>query len=157
MEKKKLQWEKLKDEGVDVKDFNKTVHMLLELLGRDMESANPSRERDMLVAIREGLFRVEVAGQLFERIKSFRTLIVKHFPECAVVEFNKDQHINSTKYAAELSIQAFAGKMQIQEFLRGFGVDMENTQMAIFAITQFIEMVKQLPLIFLWIWIIDFK
>jgi hypothetical protein len=146
MERKKSQSKKTKEEEVNVKDFNMTVHMLLELLGRDMESANPSRDRDMLVAIRDGLFRVEVAGQLFDHIKAYRALLVKHFPECAVVEFNKERHICLAQEAAKLSVQAFTGKMQIQEFLRGFGVDMENPQMAIFAITQFIEMVRQLPL-----------
>ncbi|MDR2779430.1 MAG: hypothetical protein LBB16_04100 [Puniceicoccales bacterium] len=148
MERKNSQSKKVKDEGVNVKDFNTTVHTLLELLGRDMESANPSRDKDMLVAIRDGLFRVEVAGQLFEYIKAYRALLVKHFPECAVVEFNKDRHVHLAEEAAKLSVQAFAGKMQIQEFLRGFGVDMEDPQMAIFAITQFIEMVRRLPLKF---------
>ena len=47
---------------VNVDSFNKTVHLLLELLGRDMESNNPSRDRDLLVIISEGLFRVEISG-----------------------------------------------------------------------------------------------
>ncbi|MDR2650903.1 MAG: hypothetical protein LBC68_01120 [Prevotellaceae bacterium] len=148
MEGKNSQSKKPKNEGVNVKDFDATVHMLLELLGRDMESSNPSRDKDMLVSIRDGLFRVEVAGQLFERIKAYRALLIKHFPECAAVEFNKEQHIHLAKESAKLSVQAFTGKMQIQEFLQGFGVNMENTQMAIFAITQFIEMIRQLPLKF---------
>jgi hypothetical protein len=136
------------EDEVDTKSFNKTVHMLIELLGRDMESANPSREKDMLIAVRDALFRVEVAGQLFDYIKSFRDLLVKNFPETAVVEFNRDRHIELAKTTAKLSVQAFTGKGQIRDFLKEFGVDMENTQMAIFSVTQFIEMVRRLPIKF---------
>lgn len=134
--------------GVDAKDFNQTVHMLLELLGRDMESANPSRERDLLMAVREGLFRVEIAGQLFDIIKSFRNLLIKIYPECSRVEFSKDRHIQLALAISKLSIQAFAGKSQVFDILKEFGVDIVNTQMAIFAITQFIEMIRKLPLKF---------
>jgi hypothetical protein len=42
--------------------------------------------------------------------------------------------------AARSSVRAFAGKIQRQESLRGFGVDMEKSQTAILAMTQFIEM-----------------
>lgn len=143
-----LQSKKEQETGVSSKDFNKTVHMLIELLGRDMESANPSRDKDMLVAIREGLFRVEVAGQLFDHVKSFRALLIKHFPAVAIVEFNKERHIELAKAVAKISVQAFAGKSQVRDFFRKFGVDMENTQMAIFAVTQFIEMVRKMPLKF---------
>jgi hypothetical protein len=135
-------------DGVDGKGFTKTVHMLIELLGRDMESSNPSRDRDMLISIRDGLFRVEVAGQLFDHIKAFRDLLLKHYPETSVVEFTKERHIELAKTTAKLSVQALAGKAQIREFFREFGVNMENTQMGIFAITQFIEMVRRLPIKF---------
>ena len=64
--------EKVDQSAQTAQDFKKTVHVLLELLGRDMESSNPSRDRDLLIAVRDGLFRVEVSGQLFERIKAFR-------------------------------------------------------------------------------------
>jgi hypothetical protein len=70
----------------------------------------------MLVAIRDGLFRVEVAGELFESTKSYRVLVAKHFPEGAVIEFNQDRHIHLTEEAAKRVVQAFAGKIQIQEF-----------------------------------------
>jgi hypothetical protein len=147
--RKTLQSRKKKTEDtVNVKDFNKTVHTLIELLGRDMESSNPSRDRDMLVAVRDGLFRVEVSGQLFDHVKSFRNLLIRHFPEAARIEFNKERHIEMSKTAAKLSIQPFAGKAQICDFLKEFGVDTNDTEVAIFAITQFIEMVRRLPMKF---------
>jgi hypothetical protein len=137
---------KRKASEVDTTGFNKTVHTLIELLGRDMESVNPSRDKDMLVVVREGLFRVEVAGQLFDHVKAFREMLLKHYPDVAVVEFDKNRHIDLTKATAKLSLQPFTGRAQIHEFLKEFGVDMENTKMAIFAITQFIEMVRRLPM-----------
>jgi hypothetical protein len=144
----KSQSKKPQESEISSKDFNKTVHMLIELLGRDMESANPSRDKDMLVAVREALFRVEVAGQLFDYVKSFRDLLSKHFPEVAIVEFNKERHIELAKAVAKVSVQAISGKAQIGDFFKEFGVDMENTQMAIFGITQFIEMIRRMPLKF---------
>jgi hypothetical protein len=137
-----------KDEWADEKSFNRVVHTLIELLGRDMESANPSRDRDLLVAVREGLFRTEVAGQLFDQIKSFRKLLTKHFPEAANTPFDARRHTEIAKKTAKLSVQPMGGRSTIVDILREFGVDMENTQMAIFAITQFIEMVRNLPLKF---------
>ncbi|MDR1595629.1 MAG: hypothetical protein LBR91_01740 [Puniceicoccales bacterium] len=136
------------DAWADEKDFYKAVHMLIELLGRDMESANPLRERELLVAVRDGLFRTEVAGQLFSLIRSFRELLTKHFPEVASVPFNANRHIELAKKAAKLAVQPMGGRATIYDFLRDFGVDMGNTQMAIFAITQFIEMVRNLPMKF---------
>jgi hypothetical protein len=133
------------DTWADDKSFNKTVHMVIELLGRDMESANPSRERELLVAVRDALFRTEVASQLFGLTKSFRELLVKHFPETANVPFNAERHIELAKKAARMAVQPMGGRATISDFLKGFGVDMGNTQMAIFAITQFIEIVRGLP------------
>jgi hypothetical protein len=135
-------------DGVDVDSFNKTVHLLLELLGRDMESNNPSRDKDLLVIIREGLFRVEIAGQLFGYIKSFRELLVKNYPECSRVSLDKKKHIKLTMDVAKLSVQSFTGKSQIYTLLKELGVDMDDTQMAIFAITQFMEMIRRLPIKF---------
>ena len=140
--------EKVDQSAQTAQDFKKTVHVLLELLGRDMESSNPSRDRDLLIAVRDGLFRVEVSGQLFERIKAFREQLIKLYPECAVVEFNLDRHIEQTKAAAQLAIQPFSGKAHIREFFSGFGVDMDNLEMAIGAMTMFVELVRQLPLKF---------
>ena len=133
---------------VNVDSFNKTVHLLLELLGRDMESNNPSRDRDLLVIIREGLFRVEIAGQLFGYIKSFRELLVKNYPEFSRVALDKKKHIKLTMDVAKLSVQSFTGKSQIYTLLKELGVDMDDTQMAIFAITQFMEMIRRLPIKF---------
>ena len=113
-----MQNKRQSENGVDAKDFNKTVHMLLELLGRDMESANPSRERDLLMAVREGLFRVEIAGQLFDIIKSFRNLLLKSYPECSRIEFTKDRHVQLALAISKLSIQAFSGKSQIFDILK---------------------------------------
>jgi hypothetical protein len=151
MGKEKLQSKKKKkteEEPINTRDFMKTVHMMLELLGRDMQSANPSRDVDFLVATRDGLFRVEISGQLFGYVRDFRELLVKHFPEAAAIEFNRERHIALAKATAKLSIQAPAGKEQIREFFKEFGVDPENMQMMIFAITQFMEMVRKLPMKF---------
>jgi hypothetical protein len=148
VDKKKSQSKEKAEEPVNVKDFNRTVNMLLELLGRDMESSNPSREKDLLVAIRDALFRVEVAGQLFDYAKAFRELLVKHFQGVATVEFNRERHIALAKIMAKLSVQAPSGKSQIRDFFKEFGVDPENIQMMIFAITQFMEIVRKLPMKF---------
>jgi hypothetical protein len=136
------------EETINSKDFIKTVGTLLELLGRDMCSTNPSRDSDMLVALRDGLFRTEVAGQLFDHVKTFRALLEKHFPEIADVKLDRGRHISIAKACAKLSVQSFSGKSQIVDFMREFGVNMFDTQMAIFAITQFIEMLRRFPLKF---------
>ncbi|MDR1401801.1 MAG: hypothetical protein LBI81_02490 [Puniceicoccales bacterium] len=135
-------------EEVDSKGFGKVVHMLIELLGRDMESTNPSRDKDMLVVVREGLFRVEVSGQLFGHIKTFRDLVVKHFSEAAATEFNLERHIDLTKMVAKMSAQPFAGNTQIFDLMKKTGIDMENMEMAIFGITQFLEVIRKLPMKF---------
>ena len=49
---------------------------------------------------------------------------------------------------AKLSVQSFTGKSQIYTLLKELGVDMDDTQMAIFAITQFMEMIRRLPIKF---------
>jgi hypothetical protein len=145
---KKPQSKETGEATINAKDFGKTVHMLIELLGRDMESASPSRDRDFLIAVREGLFRVEVAGQLFECIKTFRELLLRNFPEADATPFTLERHIGLTKMAAKLSVQPMVSKAQIRDLLREFGINAENTQMAIFGITQFIEMIRRMPMKF---------
>ncbi|MDR1413854.1 MAG: hypothetical protein LBI56_02880 [Puniceicoccales bacterium] len=145
---KKTDKQKKETEEIDSKSFNKTVHMLIELLGRDMESANPSRDKDVLVVVREGLFRVEVAGQLFEHVKTFYNLLLRHFPEIAATKFDLTRHIDLTQMIAKMSSQPFASSSQVFEFLKNCGVDSGDVEMSIFGITQFIEMLRQFPLKF---------
>jgi type III secretion protein W len=133
-------------EYADSDDFKKTVQMLLELLGRDMSSANPSRDRDLLIAVREALFRVEVAGQLFDLIKGYHQLLAKNFEEVEHFGFDKERHIKLSKEISKLAVQSFSGKAEIFDMLKEFGIDVNNLQMAIFAITQFIEMVRRFPM-----------
>ena len=140
--------ERPEESKFETKDFYKAVHMMIELLGRDMESANPSRDKSALIVVREGLFRVEVAGQLFGRIRAYRKLLLKFYPECAKVEFDVDQQIKVATKIAKLSIQSFAGKSPIFELMQDFGINTNDLQMSIFAFTQFIEMIRILPLKF---------
>jgi hypothetical protein len=58
------------------------------------------------------------------------------------------RHIELAKNTAKLSVQSLSGKGQVRDFFKAFGVDMENIKMAIFAITQFIETVRRLPIKF---------
>jgi hypothetical protein len=49
--------------------FKKYIALILQLLGDDIKSANPSRGTAQLRAIRDGLFFAEMANQIFEGIR----------------------------------------------------------------------------------------
>ena len=65
-----------------------------------------------------------------------------------MLEFNQDRHIQQTKLVAKLSVQPLGGKAEIRELFTGFGVDMNNLQMAIASMTLFVEFIRQLPMKF---------
>ena len=49
-------------------DIKKLTGKLVELLGRDIDSANPSRSTAHLMAVRDLLFNVEVCGQVYTSV-----------------------------------------------------------------------------------------
>ncbi len=57
------------------KNWEKGLGSMLELSGADIQSINPSREPQFLMSVRELLFRVEIAMQLFSSIVELRSSI----------------------------------------------------------------------------------
>lgn len=49
-------------------DIKKLTEKLIELLGRDIDSANPSRSAAHLMSVRDLLFNVEVCGQVYTTV-----------------------------------------------------------------------------------------
>ncbi|MDR3316740.1 MAG: hypothetical protein LBS68_01520 [Puniceicoccales bacterium] len=48
--------------------FNDYIVLILKLLGDDIQSVNPSRAKNQLQAIRDGLFCAEMSGQIFDNV-----------------------------------------------------------------------------------------
>ncbi|MDR1255653.1 MAG: hypothetical protein LBJ94_01860 [Puniceicoccales bacterium] len=117
-------------EGFGAKNIKVGLHAMLELSGVDIQSANPSRDVQLLIIIRETLFRTEISVQLFDAVGELRKEIVVSFEKCSKKTFTEVEQYNVTKSLAKLSDQAYMSESQLwEEVLNVLGVSKESDDM----------------------------
>ncbi|MDR0351566.1 MAG: hypothetical protein LBH49_02880 [Puniceicoccales bacterium] len=137
-----------KHEGKKEK-FKRYIESMIELLGRDMESLNPSRSTEELRAVRDGLFRVEISGQAHDDIGTMSEDIKKTFPQFQDKKFTSDEQLVATRELVKMTQSTFVGDAQILKLIEIFGPtpesDLEGT---IYSMNSVMELVRKFPMKF---------
>ncbi|MDE6431799.1 MAG: hypothetical protein K2L13_00170 [Opitutales bacterium] len=176
--------------SLGAKNWKTGLKMLLELCAADIKSINPSRAVGFLIAVRDLIYRLITARDLYGWIKKLNKRILKfgeigdnfeekngdenkskrlghNVPEKSVKkvpvdakggnnEVIEDEQFELTVKVAKLADQSFASSSQLNEILEALckdikdGLDIlgEDRELAIFATTQLMELIRQLPMKF---------
>jgi hypothetical protein len=137
-----------KHEGKKEK-FKKYIESMIELLGRDMESLNPSRSTEELKAVRDGLFRVEISGQAHEDIGVLDEDIKKVFPHFQDKKFTNDEQLVATRELVKMTQSTFPSDVQLLKLIEIFGPTPENDlEGTIYSMNNIIGLVRKFPMKF---------
>ncbi|MDR2735556.1 MAG: hypothetical protein LBB20_01795 [Puniceicoccales bacterium] len=130
-------------------NFDRYIDSMIELLGRDMESANPSRSMEELRAVRDGLFRIEISGQAHNDIGMLAENIKKTFPLFGDKKFTIDEQLVATRELVKMTQSTFVSDTQVLKFIEIFGPTPENDlEATIYAMNRVTELVRKFPMKF---------
>lgn len=112
----------------ETKNVKPILNSIIELSGADIKSADPSRDVQYLMSVRDTLFNSEIALQLFQEVGKLRTRVVDTFMNCAKKAFNEETQFSVTKEIVKLSQQSYVSTSQLYNILEGLGVNVGDLQ-----------------------------
>jgi hypothetical protein len=128
------------------KRFQDYVAMMIELLGEDIQSANPSRSTEELLAVREGLFRMEITGQIHDDMGALEQLIRKSFRPEAEEAFKLEEQLAATREFVKSTHSNSIPRTQMQHLGDLFSVDTSQVQQEIYFLHHTLDAVRRLPM-----------
>jgi type III secretion system TyeA family effector delivery regulator len=125
--------------------FRPYVDSMIALFGIDMASSNPSRSQEELRNVRNGLFRIEICGQIYDSIGTLGGEIRRIFFETKKEMSDKEQ-LAATRELVKLSQGAFVSSQQVTNFMDLLcSTGAKHLEIAIYMLHQMIELVRNLP------------
>jgi hypothetical protein len=132
-------------------NFRLYIDSMIALLGFDIASANPSRSREELHNVREGIFRIEICGQMYGNVGTLGENIHRIFSGNrahgdAMKAMTDKEQLAVTRELVLLAQGAFASSQQVTDLVTLFcshaATDLE---IAIYTLHQTIELVRNMP------------
>jgi len=128
------------------KSFKDYVALMIELLGEDIQSANPSRSTEELLAVREGLFRMEITGQIHDDMAHLEQRIRQSFRPGAAEAFSPEEQLAATREFIKSTHSNAFSETQIQHLCDLFSVDTSQVYQEIYSLQHLLDTVRRLPM-----------
>jgi hypothetical protein len=128
------------------KSFQDYIAMMIELLGEDIQSVNPSRSIEELLAVREGLFRMEITGQIHDDMGNLEQLIRRSFRPGTKAAFKLEEQLAATKEFIQSTHSSAISETQIDHLCDLFSIDLSQIDQAIYFLHHTLEAVRKLPM-----------
>ncbi|MDR0728001.1 MAG: hypothetical protein LBF21_00075 [Puniceicoccales bacterium] len=128
------------------KRFQDYIALMIELLGEDIQSANPSRSTEELLAVREGLFRMEITGQIHDDMGALEQLIRKSFRPEAKESFKLEEQLAATREFVKSTHSNSIPQAQMQHLSDLFAVDTAQVHQEIYFLHHTLDAIRKLPM-----------
>lgn len=137
----------LKKEENKKKSFKDYIAMMIELLGEDIQSANPSRSTEELLAVREGLFRMEITGQIHDDMGNLKQCMRKIFCHEKEEEAPKlEEQLAATKEFIQSTHSSAVSETQIHHLYDLFSIDTSQIYQEICFLHHTLDAIRKLPM-----------
>ncbi|MDR0445359.1 MAG: hypothetical protein LBG98_03720 [Puniceicoccales bacterium] len=128
------------------KNFKDYIAMMIELLGEDIQSVNPSRSIEELLAVRDGLFQMEITGQIHDDMGSLEQLIRKSFRPDVEEPFKLEEQLAATKEFLKSTHSNAIPEAQIQHLCDLFSIDTSQIYQEIYFLHHALDAIRKLPM-----------
>ena len=136
----------LKKEENKKKSFKDYIAMMIELLGEDIQSANPSRSTEELLAVREGLFRMEITGQIHDDMGNLEQFVRKNFHPDVEEAFKLEEQLAATKEFIQSTHSSAVSETQIHHLYDLFSIDTSQIYQEICFLHHTLDAIRKLPM-----------